>query len=108
GALLVGNAAGSVTGGDGPHFWAAPYEVGAEFGGLGAPATTAAAALDLRLKGGAPPSTSIALVATDAIMSKAQAKRLALMADDGLARAIRPAHAPMDGDIVIPAAMLPP
>jgi D-aminopeptidase len=106
GAIVVVNAAGSVTVGDGPHFWAAPYEVGAEFGGLGAPATTAPAALELSLKGGAPPSTSIAFVATDAIMSKAQAKRLALMADDGLARAIRPAHAPMDGDIVIAAAML--
>jgi D-aminopeptidase len=106
GAIVVVNAAGSVTVGDGPHFWAAPYEVGAEFGGLGAPATTAPAALDLSLKAAAPPSTSIAFVATDAIMSKAQAKRLALMADDGLARAIRPAHAPMDGDIVIAAAML--
>ena len=58
------------------------------------------------MKGGAPPSTTIALVATDAILTKAQAKRLAIMADDGLAKAIRPAHAPMDGDTVIAAAML--
>ena len=106
GAIVVVNAVGSVTVGDGPHFWAAPYEADAEFGGLGAPATTPAGALELRIKGGAPPSTSIAFVATDAIMSKAQAKRLALMADDGLARAIRPAHAPMDGDTVVAAAML--
>jgi L-aminopeptidase/D-esterase-like protein len=106
GAIVVVNAVGSVTMGDGPHFWAAPYELDGEFGGLGAPPTLAAGALDLKLKAGAPPSTSIAFVATDAIMSKAEAKRLALMADDGLARAIRPAHAPMDGDTVIAAAML--
>jgi D-aminopeptidase len=106
GAIVVVNAVGTTTVGDGPHFWAAPYEVAGEFGGLGAPATTPAAALKLRIKANAPPSTSIAFVATDAVMSKAQAKRLALMADDGLARAVRPAHAPMDGDTVIAAAML--
>jgi D-aminopeptidase len=106
GAIVVVNAVGSVTMGDGPHFWAAPYELDGEFGGLGVPPTPAAGALDFKLKAGAPPSTSVAFVATDAIMSKAQAKRLALMADDGLARAIRPAHAPMDGDTVIAAAML--
>jgi L-aminopeptidase/D-esterase-like protein len=106
GAIVVVNAVGSVTVGEGPHFWAAAYERDGEFGGLGAPPTPIAGALDLRIKGGAPPATSIAFVATDAIMTKAQAKRLALMADDGLARAIRPAHAPMDGDTVIAAAML--
>ena len=53
-----------------------------------------------------PPSTTIALVATDAVLTKAQAKRLAIMADDGLARAIRPAHAPMDGDTVFAVATL--
>jgi L-aminopeptidase/D-esterase-like protein len=62
--------------------------------------------LRLRMKGGAPPSTTIAVVATDAIMTKAEAKRLAHMADDGLARAVRPAHAPMDGDTVIAVATL--
>ena len=63
-------------------------------------------ALKLRLKGRAPPSTTIAAVVTDAIMSKGQAKRLAIMADDGLARAIRPSHAPMDGDTVFAVATL--
>jgi D-aminopeptidase len=106
GAIVVVNAVGTTTVGDGPHFWAAPYEVAGEFGGLGAPAMTPASALKMRIKANAPPSTSIAFVATDAVMSKAQAKRLALMADDGLARAVRPAHAPMDGDTVIAAAML--
>jgi L-aminopeptidase/D-esterase-like protein len=106
GAIVVVNAVGSATVGDGPHFWAAPYERNGEFGGLGMPASLPAGALHMRIKGLAPPSTTIAFVATDAVMTKAQAKRLALMADDGLSRAIRPAHAPMDGDTVIAAAML--
>jgi D-aminopeptidase len=101
GAIAVVNAVGTATIGDGLHFWAAPYEVGREFGGHGLPATITPADLTLRMKGGAPPSTTVALVATDAALTKAQAKRLAIMADDGVARAIRPAHAPMDGDTVI-------
>ena len=100
------NAVGSATIGEGPHFWAAPCEVGAEFGGLGTPAHVPPEALRLRMKGGPPPSTTIALVVTDAVLTKAQAKRLAIMADDGLARAIRPAHAPMDGDTVFAVATL--
>lgn len=104
GAVAVVNAVGTATIGDGPHFWAAPYEVGGEFGGRGMPASMPAGALALRMKGGAPPATTIALVATDATLTKTQAKRVAIMADDGLARAVRPAHAPMDGDTVFAAA----
>lgn len=106
GAIAVVNAVGSATIGEGPHFWAAPCEVGAEFGGLGLPAHVPAEALKLRMKGRSPPSTTIALVVTDAVLTKPQAKRLAIMADDGLARAIRPAHAPMDGDTVFAVATL--
>jgi L-aminopeptidase/D-esterase-like protein len=105
GAIVVVNAVGTTTIGDGPHFWAAPYEVGAEFGGRGLPANITADDLRLRMKGGGPPSTTIAFVATDAILTKAEAKRMAHMADDGLARAVRPAHAPMDGDTVIAAGL---
>ena len=106
GAIVVVNAVGSATIGEGPHFWASPCEVGAEFGGLGQPAHVPPEALRLRIKGRSPPSTTIALVVTDAVLTKAQAKRLAIMANDGLARAIRPAHAPMDGDTVFAVAML--
>jgi L-aminopeptidase/D-esterase-like protein len=106
GAIAVVNAVGSAIIGDGPHFWAAPCEVGTEFGGLGQPARVPPDALNLRLKDRTPPSTTVALVVTDAGMTKAQAKRLAIMADDGLARAIRPAHAPMDGDTVFAVATL--
>ncbi len=105
-AIVVVNAVGTTTVGDSAHFWAAPYEVGTEFGGRGLPQHFSADDLRLRMKGGGPPSTTIALVATDAVMTKAEAKRLAHMADDGLARAVRPAHAPMDGDTVIAVATL--
>jgi L-aminopeptidase/D-esterase-like protein len=101
GAVAVVNAVGTAVIGDGPHFWAAPWEVDGEFGGLGLPSHMPKGALDLTLKRAAPPSTTIALIATDARLSKSEVKRIAIMADDGLARAIRPAHAPMDGDTVI-------
>lgn len=104
GALVAVNAVGSATIGDGPHFWAAPYEQGAEFGGRGWPAAIAPDDLTLRFKGGPGANTTIALVATDAVLTKAQAKRMALCAHDGLARALRPVHAPLDGDVVFAAA----
>jgi L-aminopeptidase/D-esterase-like protein len=101
GALTVVNAVGSTVIGDGPHFWAAPFEVDGEFGGLGQPPQVPRGDLELRMKRASPPSTTIALIVTDAALSKAEAKRIAIMADDGLARAIRPAHAPTDGDTII-------
>jgi len=100
GAIVIVNAVGSAVVGDGPHFWSAAYERDGEFGGRGWPAQISSADLAMRMKGGGPPSTTIALVATDATLTKAEAKRLAIMADDGMARALRPAHAPMDGDTV--------
>lgn len=103
-AIVAVNAVGSPLVGDGPHFWAAPFEQGAEFGGLGLPPRFTPADLAPRLKGGVPSATTIGLVVTDAALSKPQAKRLAIMADDGLARAVLPAHAPNDGDTVFAAA----
>jgi len=103
GALVAVNAVGRVTRGSGPHFWAAPYERGKEFGGLGEGEKLPADALDLKLKGDAPTSTTLAIVATDAPFSKAEMKRVAIMAQDGIALAVRPAHAPMDGDTVFAA-----
>ncbi|QGU08156.1 Peptidase family S58 [Corynebacterium occultum] len=43
-------------------------------------------------------NTTIGVIATDAPLSKAQAKRVAIAAHDGIARAVRPSHLPMDGD----------
>jgi L-aminopeptidase/D-esterase-like protein len=103
-AIVAVNAVGSPLVGDGPHFWAAPFEQGAEFGGLGLPSSFRPEDLAPRLKGSAGTATTIGLVVTDAALSKAQAQRLAIMADDGLSRAIQPAHAPTDGDTVFAAA----
>lgn len=103
GALAVVNAVGRVTVGDGPHFWAAPFERDGEFGGLGPAPTIPVDALDLQVKGGPGESTTLCVVATDAALTKTQARRLAVMAQDGLARAILPAHAPLDGDLVFAA-----
>jgi L-aminopeptidase/D-esterase-like protein len=100
GAIVVVNAVGSTTIGGGPHFWAAPFERDSEFGGRGWPSPMPADAQAIRLKGGVAQNTTIALVATDAVLTKAQAKRLAVVAHDGLARAIYPVHTPLDGDIV--------
>ncbi|GGH26180.1 peptidase T4 [Alsobacter metallidurans] len=104
GAIVAVNAVGSVTIGDGPQFWAAPYEENGEFGGLGQPVRVTREALRLRLKGGPGENTTIAVVACDAMLTKAQCKRIAVAAHDGLAHAIRPAHTPLDGDIVFAAA----
>src|SRR3954470_1054030 len=106
GAIVVVNAVGSVTIGNSPHFWATPFEQNAELGGLGLPPILPGDALAIRLKGGVRENTTIALVATDAILTKAQAKRLAVVAHDGLARAIYPVHTPVDGDVVFAAATL--
>ena len=104
GALVVVNAAGSVVMGGSPWFWAAPFERDAEFGGRGLPPSIPAEALGFRTKAGQRESTTLVVVATDAILTKAQAKRLAVMAQTGLARAIYPVHTPLDGDVVFAAA----
>ena len=104
GALVVVNALGQATLGEGPHFWAAPVERDAEFGGLGWPRPFPADLTTLRMKGDEPVNTTLAIVATDAVLTKGQAKRLAIMAHDGFGRALRPTHAALDGDVVFAAA----
>jgi D-aminopeptidase len=103
-ALAAVNAAGSVVVDDGPWFWAAPYERDGEFGGHGFPAQVPARALTARTKGAPRQNTTLVVVATDAALSKAQTKHLAVMAQDGLALAVHPVHTPLDGDIVFAAA----
>jgi L-aminopeptidase/D-esterase-like protein len=103
GALVAVNSVGQVTLGDSCNFWAAPFEIGDEFGGLGWPAKFLPEATRVRTKMDAladRANTAIAVVATDAALTKAQAKRLAIMAHDGVARAVWPAHTPFDGDLV--------
>jgi L-aminopeptidase/D-esterase-like protein len=107
-ALVVVNALGSVTVGDGPWFWAAPFEVNSEYGGRGLPASFTPDMLKMRIKGGPAATeaenTTLAVVVTDAALTKTQAKRLAMIAQTGFARAIYPVHAPMDGDVLFAAA----
>ena len=100
GALAAVNAAGNATMGASAHFWAAPFERGNEFGGLGWPAAVSAEMTEPRLKGGAGENTTLAVVATDVALDRDALQRLAIMAQTGLARAIYPVHAPLDGDIV--------
>lgn len=106
GALVAANPVGSVVTPSGRHFWAAPFECAQEFGGIGVDPVPG---FDL------PPSrkatamaeqgnTVIAVVATDAALDKAQCHRVAVAAHDGIARAVLPAHTPMDGDLVFAAA----
>jgi L-aminopeptidase/D-esterase-like protein len=62
----------------------------------------------MRIKGGptatTAENTTLAVVATDAVLTKPQAKRLAMIAQTGMARAIYPVHAPLDGDVLFAAA----
>lgn len=104
GALVAVNALGSATVGGTRHFWAAPFEKLKEFGGLGLPHPLPADASDIRTKLrpnlSAAANTTIAVIATDAVLTKAEAKRLAIAAHDGFSRALWPAHTPLDGDLV--------
>ena len=108
GALVAVNSVGSVLMPDGKTFWAWPFELEKEFGGFGPPNS----AMDLsdptpdqarllamgRLRPGV--NTTIAVVACNADLSSVECKRVAMMAQDGIARAVRPAHTPFDGDTV--------
>ncbi|TAJ68705.1 MAG: peptidase S58 family protein [Phenylobacterium sp.] len=101
GAVVCVNSWGSVIAPGGRTFWAAPFELDGEFGGLGSaglragPDEWGSAKRPVETR-----NTTIACVATDAILTPAQARRVAVMAQDGFARAIRPVHAPFDGDVV--------
>ncbi|MRU15928.1 P1 family peptidase [Roseovarius sp. A21] len=103
GALVVVNALGSATIGDTAHFWAAPFEIGEEFGDLG-PATTYPDLTTPPTKLSQHANTTIGIIATDATLTKPQCTRLATAAHDGYARALVPSHTPMDGDLIFAAA----
>jgi L-aminopeptidase/D-esterase-like protein len=107
-AIAVVNAVGTVTVGDGPWFWAAPFEIDGEYGGRGLPPSFTPEMLAMRIKGGAAATsvenTTLAVVVTDADLTRPQAKRLAMIAQTGFARAIYPVHAPLDGDVLFAAA----
>ena len=102
GALMAVNALGSVCDEQG-HFWA-HYLALPEDDIPNAPPNLHAAANPLAgskigglMAGG---NTSIGVVATNADLTRAEAMRVAIMAQDGLARAVRPIHTPFDGDTI--------
>lgn len=99
GALVAVNSLGSAIAPGGKRFWAAPVELNAEFGGLGTEGLQAGPedygrAMQPRA------NTTLACIATDVALTRVELQRIAIMAQDGLARALRPAHAPFDGDVV--------
>ena len=95
-ALVAVNSLGSVIDPASGRPWEARLEMDGELGELGRRAVRLPAA-DAGQAGG---NTTIGVVATDAVLSKVQAQKLAQMAHDGLARAIRPAHTMFDGDTI--------
>ncbi|QTN36893.1 P1 family peptidase [Cognatishimia activa] len=97
GALVAVNALGDAVVPDTGNFWAAPWEIGKEFGGRGCAAKIQTAWPKTKLSD---QNTTIAIVATDADLSKAELTRFATAAHDGMARALVPSHTPMDGDLV--------
>jgi L-aminopeptidase/D-esterase-like protein len=108
GALVALNSIGSALMPDGKTFWAWAFEANKEFGGAAAPGTN----MDLsdpapdesrllplgRLQPGT--NTTLGVVACSADLTTAECKRVAMMAHDGIARAVRPAHTPFDGDTI--------
>ena len=96
GALVAVNALGDASP-DGKHFWAAPWEVGTEFGGNGLLPSAPSNLPNTKLSSH---NTTIAIVATDADLTQAQCTRMATAAHDGMARALVPSHTPMDGDLI--------
>ena len=103
GALAAVNSHGDAVVPGGRGFWAGAFEIGDEFGGLGPQAARLPPDLAPRRKPGlAGPrgNTTIAVVATDARLDKAAARAMAEVAQDGVARALYPAHTPFDGDLI--------
>lgn len=103
GALAAVNPVGSVTMPDGKTFYAWPWELDEEFGGQAPPPGKDVAnpfPAHSRLDAKPAANTIIAVVASSAEVTGVEAKRIAVMAHDGIARAVRPAHTPFDGDVV--------
>jgi len=103
GALIAANPVGGVNTPGERYFWAAPFEIDGEFGGLGPDPRAGLGRNFVSRKYAALENlanTAIGVVATDAALTKSQAKRIATMAHDGIARAIVPSHLPNDGDLV--------
>lgn len=105
GALVAVNSLGSAVVPGTSDLWAGDFAIGDELPRRSAKAAAASpfegTKIDLLPDAGNPgANTTVAIIATDAALTKAEARRLAIMAHDGMARALRPAHTPLDGDTV--------
>ena len=110
GAIVINNAVGNPLLNKGPSFLSGYLEINKEFGGYG----TSSENFDQVIRSKRLPrsigiadtfneissNTVIGVVATDAPLSRANLKRLAIMAHDGIAKSLSPAHTPMDGDTI--------
>lgn len=99
GALVIANPVGSVFDLHTGLPWGAQSEIGDEFALPQPTAQQISAAAELAAKDTVL-NTTIGVVATDAPLDKAGCERLAVAGQTGLARAIRPAHSPLDGDTI--------
>ncbi len=103
GAIAAVNAFGSAVIPGTGTLWAWPFEQAGELGHQhppSAPVASPGLPADIKLAGQPAQNTTIACVAVNAALTPAQARRIAVMAHDGMARALRPVHAPVDGDVV--------
>ena len=110
GALVINNAVGNPLLNEGPHFLSAHLEFGDEFGGYGVSSNINDNVLrakrlpssigKTKIFDNISSNTVIGVIATDAPLTRSNLKRLAIMAHDGIARSISPAHTPMDGDTI--------
>ncbi len=106
GALAAVNCVGTVRMADGRTFWAWPFEVAGEFGGARPtdyvpdpdPSPTGTRMHSVDATSGA--HTTLGVVAVSVALNAAECRQIAIMAHDGMARAIRPIHTPFDGDTV--------
>ncbi|MBT4489296.1 MAG: P1 family peptidase [Rhodospirillaceae bacterium] len=99
-ALVVANPVGAVVMPGNGTLWPWAHEMNGEMGRQHPPGPVGDFEPDLPVESRIGGNTTLAVVATNAAMGKADAKRVAMMAHDGLARAIRPVHTPFDGDTI--------
>jgi len=99
-ACIATNAIGSPLMPDGKTLWAWPFEQGGEFGGRRPGPMAPPPALPPDIKGADTTATCIGAVSISTPQSREALRRIAVMAQDGFARALRPSHAPFDGDTI--------
>jgi L-aminopeptidase/D-esterase-like protein len=100
GALAAANPVGSVVMQGQSTMWAWMLEQEGELGDQTPPESPVSMEPDLPEVLQAAANTTLVVVAVGERLTRAQAQRVAIMAQDGIARAVRPAHTPYDGDTV--------